>query len=47
MTNLTGEQWLVCIGVALTLIVVEEGKKVLKIGTQGEPVLAVAAPATA
>ncbi len=47
MTNLTGEQWLICIGVALTLIVVEEGKKLLRIGTSSEPVLVAAAPATA
>ncbi len=47
MTSLTGEQWLVCIGVALTLIVVEEGKKLLKIGTQSEPALVAAATTTA
>ncbi len=38
MTSLTGEQWLVCIGVALSLIVVEEVKKLLKISTDAEPV---------
>ncbi len=47
MTSLTGEQWLVCIGVALSLIVVEEGKKLLKVRTGSEPVLVAAAPATA
>ena len=40
MTNLTGEQWLVCIGVALSLIVVEEVKKALKVRTEEEPVAA-------
>ena len=40
-TSLTPEQWLVCIGVALTLIVVEEVKKALKIRTEAEPTLAV------
>jgi Ca2+-transporting ATPase len=38
MTSLTGQQWLVCIGVALSLIVVEEVKKALKIKTGEEPV---------
>ena len=47
MVGLTGEQWLVCIGVALSLIVVEEVKKLLGIGTGSEPVLVAAAPATA
>ncbi len=37
MISLTGEQWLICIGVALTLIVVEEVKKALKISTGTEP----------
>ncbi|MET1232853.1 MAG: HAD-IC family P-type ATPase [Candidatus Limnocylindrales bacterium] len=36
--SLTGEQWLVCIGVALSLIVVEEVKKALKIKTDEAPV---------
>ena len=36
--SLTGDQWLVCIGVALSLIVVEEIKKALKIRTDEEPV---------
>ena len=35
--SLTGEQWLVCIGVALSLIVVEEVKKALKIKTDEAP----------
>jgi Ca2+-transporting ATPase len=38
--SLTGEQWLVCIGVALTLIVVEEVKKLLKVRTETEPAMA-------
>jgi Ca2+-transporting ATPase len=41
MTSLTGEQWLVCIGVALTLIVVEEVKKLLKVRTETEPAAAI------
>lgn len=46
--SLTGEQWLVCIGVALSLIVVEEVKKLLKVRTGDEPATApVAAPAAA
>ena len=44
MTNLTGQQWLVCIGVALSLIVVEEVKKALKVRTDDRPV---ASPALA
>ncbi len=36
--SLTGEQWLVCIGVALSLIVVEEVRKLLKIRAGDEPV---------
>ncbi len=47
MTSLTGEQWLVCIGVALSLIVVEEVKKLLKVSTGDEPALVAAVPATA
>ncbi len=43
MTSLTGEQWLVCIGVALSLIVVEEVKKALKIKTEEAPARAVVA----
>ena len=46
MTSFTGEQWLVFIGVALTLIVVEEVKKLLRIGTSIEPALVAAMPAT-
>ena len=41
MTSLTGEQWLVCIGVALSLIVVEEVKKLLKVRTETEPTVAI------
>ncbi|MDQ1324827.1 MAG: family hydrolase [Chloroflexota bacterium] len=41
MTSLTGEQWLVCIGVALSLIVVEEVKKLLKVKTETEPTVAI------
>jgi Ca2+-transporting ATPase len=46
--SLTGEQWLVCIGVALSLIVVEEAKKLLKIRTEDtSAAAAVTAPAAA
>ncbi len=38
MTNLTGQQWLICIGTALTLIAVEEIKKALKVRTDDRPV---------
>ena len=31
MVNLSGEQWLICIGVALTLLVVEEVRKFFKV----------------
>ena len=44
MVGLTGGQWLVCIGVALSLIVVEEVKKYFKVNT-GDVVAAVATPA--
>ena len=44
MVGLTGEQWLVCIGVALSLIVVEEVKKFVKVNT-GDVAAARAAPA--
>jgi Ca2+-transporting ATPase len=48
MTSLTGQQWLVCIGVALSLIVVEEVKKALKVETDSEPATAASmAPAAA
>jgi Ca2+-transporting ATPase len=46
MVSLTGEQWLVCIGVALSLIVVEEVKKLLKVQTGAEAAVS-AAPAAA
>ena len=46
MTHLTGEQWLVCVGVALSLIVVEEVKKLLKVPTDDEPAI-VTAPVAA
>ena len=46
MVGLTGEQWLVCIGVALSLIVVEEVKKFLKVNT-GEVAAAVSSSARA
>lgn len=46
--SLTGELWLVCISVALSLIVVEGMKKLLKVRTGDEPATApVAAPAAA
>ena len=45
MVSLTGDQWLVCIGVSLSLIVVEEVRKLLKIRTEDEPVAALAAAA--
>jgi P-type Ca2+ transporter type 2C len=47
MTSLTGEQWLVCIGVALSLIVVEEVKKLLKVRTGDEPASTKVAPVAA
>ncbi len=47
MTSLTGEQWLVCIGVSLSLIVVEEVRKLLKVRTGDEPAATQAAPAAA
>jgi Ca2+-transporting ATPase len=48
MVSLTGEQWLVCIGVSLSLIVVEEVRKLLKVRTGDEPVAtALAASAAA
>jgi Ca2+-transporting ATPase len=48
--SLTGEQWLVCIGVALSLVVIEEVRKLLKIRTGDEPAAqtpVVGAPAAA
>jgi Ca2+-transporting ATPase len=47
MVSLTGEQWLVCIGVSLSLIVVEEVRKLLKVRTGDEPVAAALAAAAA
>jgi Ca2+-transporting ATPase len=48
MVSLTGEQWLVCIGVSLSLIVVEEAKKLLKVRTEDTSAAgAVTAPAAA
>jgi Ca2+-transporting ATPase len=44
MASLTGQQWLVCVGVSLSLIVVEEVRKLLKVRTGDEPV---ASPALA
>jgi Ca2+-transporting ATPase len=48
MVSLTGEQWLVCVGVSLSLIVVEEVRKLLKIRAGDEPAAAASmAPAAA
>jgi P-type Ca2+ transporter type 2C len=44
--NLTADQWAVCIVVALSLIVAEEVRKLLKVRTGDEPALNPAAPAT-
>ena len=44
MVNLTGDQWLVCVVVALSIVVIEEIKKLLKVRTVDEPA---AAPITA
>jgi len=46
-TSLTGQQWLVCIGVSLSLIVVEEVKKLLKVRTGDEPTAATVPAAAA
>ena len=46
MVSLTGQQWLVCIGVAGSLIVVEEARKLLKVRTGDEAAVS-AAPAVA
>ena len=43
-TALSAEQWVICIGVALSLIVVEEVRKLLKIRTGDEPAETPAAP---
>ncbi len=45
--SLTPDQWAVCILVALSLIVVEEARKLLKIRTGDEPVALPAAPGAA
>ncbi len=47
MVSLTGEQWLVCLGVSLSLVVVEEVRKLLKVRTGDVPAVAPATPATA
>ena len=43
--SLSPDQWAICILVALSLIVVEEVRKLLKVKTGDEPVAAIAAPA--
>ena len=45
--SLNVDQWLICIGVALSLIVVEEVRKLLKVRTGDEPAVAELAPAAA
>jgi Ca2+-transporting ATPase len=45
--SLTPDQWAVCIVVSLSLIVVEEARKLLKIRTGDEPVASVASAAPA
>jgi len=45
--SLSIDQWAVCIGVALSLIVVEEVRKLLKVRTGDEPAAAVVAAAPA
>ena len=45
--SLSIDQWVVCLVVPLSLIVVEEGRKLLKIRTDDEPVGVAAAPALA
>jgi Ca2+-transporting ATPase len=47
MVSLTPDQWVVCIVVALSLIVVEEVRKLLKVRTGDEPAATQAAPAAA
>jgi P-type Ca2+ transporter type 2C len=42
--NLTVDQWVICIGVAASLIVVEEVRKLLRIRTGDEPAPAQVAP---
>jgi len=46
-TSLSADQWLVCIVVALSLIVAEEVRKLLKVRTGDEPVAALATPVAA
>ncbi len=46
-TALTIDQWVICIGVSLSLIVVEEVRKLLKIQTGDEPVATPAGPVAA
>jgi len=45
--SLTADQWAICLLVALSLIIVEEGRKLLKIKTGDEPTGILAAPAAA
>src|SRR4051794_11997725 len=45
--SLTADQWAICLLVALSLIIVEEGRKLLKIKTGDEPTGILAAPAGA
>ena len=45
--SLTGEQWLVCVAVSLSLVVVEEVRKALKVQTGDEPAAAAVAVAAA
>jgi len=47
MVSLTGQQWLVCIGVSASLIVVEEVRKLLKVRVGDEPAATQAAPVAA
>jgi Ca2+-transporting ATPase len=42
--SLTVDQWLICIGVALSLIVVEEARKLLRLRTGDEPEATTASP---
>jgi len=46
MVSLSIDQWVICILVALSVIVVEEARKLLKVRTGDEPIVA-AAPAVA
>ena len=47
MVSLTGQQWLICICVALSLIVVEEIKKAMKVNTGESAAMTVPAAAAA